>query len=143
MPKLQRMMLQLGDTLFNAGDAGTSLYILVSGRLVTLSAVDGLEVKVLEAGEIIGELAALRLNKTRTLTLRAKSSAVVYCLWADDFEFSLSDVPEDYASLREEMKASALRNYADRDWLMTQLDPSSLAAPPRLQGEGPRGIKFN
>ena len=46
------------------------------------------------SGTILGELAALRLNKDRTLTIRAKSPAVVYCLWADDFEESLSDKPE-------------------------------------------------
>ena len=43
-------MLQLGETLLNAGDSGTSLYIVVSGQLACYSAVDGLEVKVLEAG---------------------------------------------------------------------------------------------
>ena len=45
-------------------------------------------------GTILGELAALRLNKNRTLTIKAKSRAVVYCLWADDFKQSLADQPQ-------------------------------------------------
>ena len=48
----------------------------------------------ISTGTILGELAALGLNKERTLTIKAKSIAVLYSLWADDLEQSLADQPE-------------------------------------------------
>ena len=45
-------------------------------------------------GAIFGELAALRLNKVRSLTIRAKTDAVVYELEGGDFEESFLDRPE-------------------------------------------------
>ena len=45
-------------------------------------------------GAIFGELAALRLNKVRALTIRAKTDAVVYELEGGDFEESFLDRPE-------------------------------------------------
>ena len=46
------MMLQLGDTLFCAGDVGTSLYIVLSGELGCLSAINSQEVNVLKPGGV-------------------------------------------------------------------------------------------
>ena len=108
--KMQRMELRLGDTLFNVGDSGSSMFILLEGELAGFTR-DRVEVTVLKPGTILGELAALRLNAERTLTIKAKSAAVVYSLWADDLEQSLVDLPEAYNSLREAMKHSALQNY--------------------------------
>ena len=67
----------VAGTLFNVGDTGSSMYILLLGKLVGFTR-DGAEVKVLEPGTVFGELAALRLNKERTLTIKARCVAVVY-----------------------------------------------------------------
>ena len=49
LPKMQRMELRLGDTLFSLGDTGSSMYILLSGEL-TGFARDRIEVKVFKPG---------------------------------------------------------------------------------------------
>ena len=51
LPKLQRSILRPGDTLFNAGDAGTCRYVVLSGELACISPVGGLEVKSLQSGK--------------------------------------------------------------------------------------------
>ena len=46
------------------------------------------------AGDCFGELAALGLTEKRSLTVRAKSAAVVYELDGGDFKASFADRPE-------------------------------------------------
>ena len=62
-----------GDTLFQQGDAGDSLYIVINGRLrVTVNRGDAHEEIVAEIGrdEMIGEMALLT-NDNRSATVRA------------------------------------------------------------------------
>ena len=67
--------------------------------------------KIFEAGELFGELAALRINTTRSLTVEAKTDATVYGLEADEVEKSYSDRPQDYKVLCATMRREALENY--------------------------------
>ena len=51
LAKSQAKEMQEGDVLFNLGDKGTSLFILLSGEVACI-ARDGTEVQVLEAGTV-------------------------------------------------------------------------------------------
>ena len=71
--------LKEGGILFQAGDYGTSMYAIATGKLTCLNK-DGLLMPfTLETGTILGELAALQ-NRTqkRLLTMKAVCHTVLY-----------------------------------------------------------------
>ena len=76
-----------GEEMFRRGEEGSSLFVLMSGELGCITAT-GKEVAVLQAGAIFGELAALRINTERTVTVIAKTEACCWQIEADEFEES-------------------------------------------------------
>lgn len=80
--RLEWLNLASGETLFCQGDPGDALYVLISGRLVVLTAGDdGREQQVGEIGrgEMIGELAVLK-GDTRSATVRAVRDSELVCI---------------------------------------------------------------
>jgi predicted acylesterase/phospholipase RssA/CRP-like cAMP-binding protein len=73
LPDLEWVFLAGGKTLFRAGDAGDSMYVVIAGRLrIFAAASHGAEVAIREIGrgESVGELALLTGN-ARSATVRA------------------------------------------------------------------------
>lgn len=76
-----------GETLFRAGDAGSDLYVIVSGRAsATLDVGAGREVRLITfaAGTAFGELGLLD-QEARSATITADSELICYVLTRSDF----------------------------------------------------------
>jgi CRP-like cAMP-binding protein len=83
--------LEAGERLFDEGDPGDSLYVIVSGRVSVEQG--GRVVAVLEAGECVGELAALDWEP-RSATVAAIVRSELVRLERDDLLDQLGDHPE-------------------------------------------------
>ena len=76
-----------GQTIFNKGDRGDSLYIIKKGRVkVSVTSLKGEEaiLVTLGAGEILGELSFID-GKRRSATVQAIDKTSVICIIRDDF----------------------------------------------------------
>ena len=92
----ETVALESGDILFEEGDLGDSLYILVRGRVRVERA--GRRVAELGAGECVGEMAALDWE-ARSATVIALTDAAAIRVDRNDLMDMLSDHPELVASL--------------------------------------------
>ena len=126
--------LKADEVLFCAGEEGDSLFILMAGELACIT-TEHKEVAVLRKGAVFGELAALRLNKERSVTVKAKSEAKMWQVDADDFKSSFSN-PAKYAALRNSMQQTAAIKYKDGDKLKKGFDKE--AAEKKAQAENER-----
>jgi predicted acylesterase/phospholipase RssA/CRP-like cAMP-binding protein len=85
-----------GETLFNQGDDGDSLYLVISGRLrVSLAGADRAErvIREIGPGESVGELALLT-HERRSATVRAIRDSELVKLSRRDFERALEKEPK-------------------------------------------------
>ncbi|MET0739925.1 MAG: MFS transporter [Candidatus Nanopelagicales bacterium] len=77
-----------GDWLFRSGDPGSAMYVVRSGRLEVV--VDGLVVRELGAGDVIGELALLT-GDVRSAAVRARRDSRLLELTNTQFDHAMSD----------------------------------------------------
>jgi NADH:quinone reductase (non-electrogenic) len=108
-----------GETVFNEGDAGDSLYMILSGRVEVLKrfGAEPRVVRTLGPGEYFGEMALLGRHP-RSATTRALTQLDVLVLPGSDF----SALAESLAGFRREFEESAhLR--AESDAALTPPDP--------------------
>jgi len=85
--RLTQVSLSKGQTLFQQGDQGNALYVLVSGLArVSMSSADGPEVLLhhLQPGECTGEMALLT-GQPRTATVSAEEDSQLLCLKKEDY----------------------------------------------------------
>jgi D-lactate dehydrogenase len=85
---LERAAFSAGDDLCREGESGDRMFLIESGEVAVLKAVEGeepIEVTILEDGDIAGEM-GLFGQKTRTATLRAVTDCRVWTLGYDAFE---------------------------------------------------------
>jgi NTE family protein len=85
-----------GQTLFNQGDHGDALYLVISGRLrVSLVGLDRAEriIREIGPGESVGELALLT-NERRSATVRAIRDTELVKLSRQGFEHALERDPK-------------------------------------------------
>jgi ATP-binding cassette subfamily B protein len=85
-----------GETLFEEGDEGETLQILVRGRVEVLKrGADGpaRQVAVLEDGDFFGEIALLE-NVPRTATIRTRTASLLLTLDREGFRNLLQAAPE-------------------------------------------------
>jgi hypothetical protein len=82
--KVKRRTLKEGDTLVEQGDAGSDLYLILDGVLAVEA--DGDEIAEVGPGNIVGEMALLQDEGTRTATLRARTRARVAVLAAESID---------------------------------------------------------
>jgi CRP-like cAMP-binding protein len=94
----ETVALEAGDILFEEGDLGDSLYIIVSGRVRVER--NGRRVAELGVGECVGEMAALDWE-ARSATVVALTDAAAIRVDRNDLMDTLSDHPELVASLTE------------------------------------------
>lgn len=84
-----------GEVVFNEGDTGDSLFMIISGQVEVLKSYDGEQrvVGVLGPGEYFGEMALLGRDP-RSATTRALTTLDVLVLPASDFSALAGNLPE-------------------------------------------------
>ena len=90
------MDVPVGRTLFEEGERGDMLYLIVRGRVgVARQGPDGAElhVSVLEDGDFFGEIALLE-EVRRTATVRALTPGLLLVLDRREFQDLLAEAPE-------------------------------------------------
>jgi hypothetical protein len=120
-----------GDHIVRAGEIGTEMYILLSGRLVAISD-DGTPLRLLRPGDYFGELAALNIQLVR--------SASVQCVvFSECYSLSCSDLMTAFGGtyvierLRDEARDCAFNLYSndvkedDESYPEDQLNDDSMA----------------
>jgi len=87
--------LEDGEILVREGDIDNSLFILIKGKLVVLSKIDGREERVytMKVGECAGTRAFVDLAPRRA-TLKSEGSTTVYTMTPTDFESLLESHPK-------------------------------------------------
>ncbi len=94
--KLQQRKYPAGQVVFNDGDRGDSMFIVDSGRLeVQMTTHDGqtVTVRVVQPGELFGELALVHPDDRRTGRVRALEATTLRVLTRRDFEAVRRDHP--------------------------------------------------
>jgi NTE family protein len=87
------LQLKAGDWLFEAGDPGDSLYVVLSGRLeVVMEDPEPTVIRVLGRGDAFGELALLT-GSPRSASVRARRDTELLMLVRDDFARLLDHEP--------------------------------------------------
>jgi NTE family protein len=95
LSELQVKNLSGGAILFRAGDAGDSMYVVLSGRLrVSVQCADGAEeiIREIARGESVGELALLT-GEARSATIRAIRDTTLAMLSRAAFERAIQFDP--------------------------------------------------
>jgi NTE family protein len=88
------VQVRAGEWLFRAGDAGDSLYVLLSGRAeVVRESPEPTVLRVLGRGDAFGELALLT-GEPRSASVRARRDSELLRLDRDDFQHLLESAPE-------------------------------------------------
>ena len=82
-----KVALRKGDVLFNKGDLGTSLYVVLSGKLRVH--VGDHTIVELDDGQVVGELAALD-PEPRSASVSAIEDSQLLCIDSTDFNLCLS-----------------------------------------------------
>lgn len=95
--ELDVLNLNSGDILFNEGDAGEHLYVVIKGDLEILMApgtVDELILNVLHEGEYLGEMSLIQPGGHRTASARAKGDVVLLTMSRKQFMDLIQHHPE-------------------------------------------------
>ena len=89
------MILKPGEALIREGDSSNELYWLVSGQLEVLKKLQGqyIQVNVINAGELVGEIAFLD-QKPRSATVKAVTECQVVKLEYKEFQAMLAAQPK-------------------------------------------------
>ena len=97
---LELVTLRGGETLFQQGELGDSLYVVISGRLRVVVEVDGEERAVAELGhgETVGEMAVLG-GERRSATVYAVRDTNLARLSREDFDHYLAKYPQTFAPI--------------------------------------------
>jgi len=89
------LRVRAGEWLFHQGDAGDSLYVVLTGRLEAVLERPTPErvVRVVGRGQAVGELALLT-DEPRSLGVRARRDSELLCIGQRAFDAVLNDRPE-------------------------------------------------
>lgn len=97
-----------GSVLFNEGDSGLNMFVLLAGEVEISTHRTGL-LHSLQAGEVLGEIAVLRQIR-RTASARVAEEATVLYLSRDDLDHLLARSPRtSYLIMRKVAEALAER----------------------------------
>jgi serine phosphatase RsbU (regulator of sigma subunit) len=94
--KMEEVRLSAGTVLFNTGDPGDGLYLIIEGKLRIVSGNVLLGTR--EPGEYVGELALLD-DSPRSATVEAITDALLLKLYREDFHHVLTTLPEVVSTL--------------------------------------------
>jgi len=90
----QKIELKTGETLIRKGNYVDNLYILLSGELSIFSeGIDGKEVALLGAGEVVGEMSFLE-SRPPSVSVISKKTSVIYKISRNAIELRLSSNPD-------------------------------------------------
>jgi 6-phosphofructokinase len=92
----ERMEYKAGESVFEAGDMGTSLYLIEEG--LCFLEISGRTVKRLQPGDLFGEIAVID-TLPRTATVRASQTSRLLCLQARDLEDEKKINPASYIKI--------------------------------------------
>ena len=109
---LTRKTLQAGDTLFQQGDVGNSMYIVREGRLeARVRQANGSEMKVgeISSGDPVGEIQLLTGGR-RTATVRAIADTLLLEFPSDRIKEISQTFPESYQQLKQKILQRLRRN---------------------------------
>ena len=109
-----------GETVFDQGDFGDKVYVIVKGEVEVL--VDGRSVAILAQGEVFGEVALIS-DVPRTATLKAKSPVDLITISRDAFETLVKHLPGVKLSMNEILQ----KHTAARE---VPVEPESISPPP-------------
>lgn len=118
--RLKQRSYRRGHVLFNDGDSGDRLYLLAAGRLeveVTTVAGQCVVVRVVQPGELVGELALVHEGYRRTGRVTALEDAVTHELRRTDFEELRAIHPE----VDRFLVATLAKQVVDMTALVTEL----------------------
>lgn len=90
--QLERVTASEGDVLIQQGEAGDAMYIISRGYLEAADQKTGVSYRVMEAGDIFGELALLQ-DSPRTAQVTATSNCELYKLKREHFQQMVSREP--------------------------------------------------
>jgi CRP/FNR family cyclic AMP-dependent transcriptional regulator len=99
--RARRRAFRKGEVIFHRDDPGSSLYLVVSGRVRVMIASHGgeeLTLAILRAGDCFGEMALLS-ERERTATVLALEPTVTLTIQHDDFLDALAGSPAALVSL--------------------------------------------
>lgn len=90
---LQRMTFNIGNKIFNEGDIGDAVYLIVNGEVELYRKKESKTITLakLSKGEIFGEMALLS-NSPRAATAVATESCEVICVSKTTFDMHLKKV---------------------------------------------------
>jgi predicted acylesterase/phospholipase RssA/CRP-like cAMP-binding protein len=129
LSELQVTSLSGGAILFRAGDAGDSMYVVLSGRLrVSVECADGAEeiIREIARGESVGELALLT-GEARSATIRAIRDTTLAVLSRSAFERAIQFDP---TLIRQVAVQLASRQRQGRDGPMERRNLRTIAVLP-------------
>jgi diguanylate cyclase (GGDEF)-like protein len=95
LPLLKVIRLDAGETIFREGEEGSTLYIVLSGRIsIAIRLVDGREREIAEfcSGDFFGEMSICE-NAPRSATCSTKEKSLLYCLHKRDFMKLIEEHP--------------------------------------------------
>lgn len=95
---LKKRVLAAGEVIFNQGDPGDELIIVVEGRVAIYAPsaganAGGQTIRIFQPGEMLGEMALID-QKPRSLSARAATETTILALSKDDFRKLLLQNPE-------------------------------------------------
>lgn len=92
---IAQLHFESGEVIFNEGDVGDYLYIIVDGQVEVYNTVDGKDNRIakLGKGEYFGEMALLN-QRSRLATVRCLTSVDVLALRKSDFGILISNFAE-------------------------------------------------
>jgi len=94
--KMEEVRLSAGTALFNAGDPGDGLYLILEGKLEIHSG--SVLIGTRDPGDYVGELALLD-DSPRSATVEAITDAVLLKLYREDFHRALTTSPQIVSAL--------------------------------------------
>lgn len=113
-----REHLHTGETVFDQGDFGDKVFVVVSGEADVLR--DGHAVAALKAGDVFGEMALIS-DQPRSASIRAKTPLDLISISRDAFEKLVTHLPGVKTSMNEVLQ----KHTATRDAILKQLEESS------------------
>lgn len=102
---IRQLHFEPGEAVFQQGDLGDSLYIILTGEAEVVSCTEGEErvIAQLRAGEYFGEMALLN-GSTRNATVRCATPMSVLSLRQRDFHALVTNMPELRGSIEKVMR---------------------------------------
>lgn len=108
---VRTLNLEAGTVVFNAGEPGDALYIVVDGDVMVLAS-DGQTLAMLGAGDVFGEMALLE-GSTRKATVRTAGSVTLLEIGRAGFEMLVDSDPALKTQIHQLAQKRSLANLRD------------------------------